>query len=455
MCQHHYETVQARGETWTGAIRYEAILVDEFQDINPLDLALITVLGKLNRAPITIVGDDDQAIYEWRGATPEFILEPEQYLQTKVVTQIFTSNYRSPRNIVEMSQRLIRHNERRVRKSVNPVRVDDAKVEVRKFAGVSEAIENITGLVRSLLDEADIRNIALVGRKRSQIVPYQIVFAGQGIPFCAAEDLQVFLSDAFNELKDILAICGRARGGRQTWLTPVEAILKLCDKVTRYPLSKAHRKALGEYLYSCRIENLLEGITALCGYRGPLKRGNEDGRRSLEFAAAIAELLKAETVSEALRAVSDHFEGWRKDYGKALEDIFYTDPPFLYLADLAERYGSDFEAFLRDVDRAVATLARVPSEDEEVDWWKERLHLMTALRAKGREFDVVVVLDANDGIWPSKLAETKEDLEQERRLFYVAVTRPRQYLCFAVNERILGHPARPTPYLIEMGLNVD
>ncbi len=104
-----------------------------------------------------------------------------------------------------------------------------------------------------------------------------------------------------------------------------------------------------------------------------------------------------------------------------------------------------------------ASLARIPPEDDEAnadESWKLPLHLMTALRAKGKEFDAVIVLDANDGIWPSKLAKTEEELEQERRLFYVAMTRARKYLYFLVDDTILGESATASPYLAEMGLNV-
>jgi len=77
---------------------------------------------------------------------------------------------------------------------------------------------------------------------------------------------------------------------------------------------------------------------------------------------------------------------------------------------------------------------------------------MTALRAKGKEFGAVIVLDANDGIWPSKLAVSEFEQEQERRLFYVAMTRARKRLVFLVNDLILDEAALPTRYLNEMGL---
>jgi DNA helicase-2/ATP-dependent DNA helicase PcrA len=79
---------------------------------------------------------------------------------------------------------------------------------------------------------------------------------------------------------------------------------------------------------------------------------------------------------------------------------------------------------------------------------------MTALRAKGKEFDNVIILDANDGIWPIKMAQSQEQLEQERRLFYVAFTRAKKRLTILVNQSMLGQTATPSPYIAEMGLPI-
>ena len=93
--------------------RYHHVMVDEFQDINLLDLTLIDLIAKVNQATLTIVGDDDQAIFEWRGASPEFILNPEKHFKREFTTHILQINYRSPPNIVRHSQKLITHNKRR------------------------------------------------------------------------------------------------------------------------------------------------------------------------------------------------------------------------------------------------------------------------------------------------------------------------------------------------------
>jgi DNA helicase-2/ATP-dependent DNA helicase PcrA len=441
----------------TGAARFHHILVDEFQDINPLDLALLKAVAAINKAKLTLVGDDDQAIYEWRGAAPDFILEPGKHLGGTYETCILMTNYRSPKNIVALSQKLIAHNKRRVPKDVKANSTTDAHVEVRRFPSIADAITSTVDLVHELLKNPEITNVALIGRKRSQIIPYQIVFAGENIPFYAAEDLQVLLSDAFDELKNMLVIRAKADLPGMFGSDPVQDLLKLCDKVKRYQLSKGDREALSRYLYKVKPATLKDAAKSLMQYDGPLKGTNVGSRMSVSFAAAILPLATAKSVADAIQAISENFEGLQKDYGKSLDDIFYADPPFLYLAEYARRYGNDYQAFYADIEKAIATLARVSVLDDDASEeaeWKLPLHLMTALRAKGKEFDAVIVLDVNDGVWPSKLAKNDNQREQERRVFYVAMTRARRALYFIVNDTILGEPTHASPYLAEMEIDV-
>ena len=441
----------------TGMHRYDHVLVDEFQDVNCLDLRLLQAIAQVNKTELAIVGDDDQAIYEWRGSSPSFILNPDEYVGKGVATHILNRNYRSPRNIVEISQKLIRHNQRRVDKEIEAANTVEAKIEVLQMPSLVASIEYVVEEVRRMLAAGDINKVAIIGRKRGQIIPYQIVFASHDIPFYAAEDLQIFLSDAFGELKEILVIKARAGAGSIPGFDPSQDLLKLVDKVKRYPLSKVDRTSLARHLQGDRPRTLPAAVMSLRQYTGTIKGTNQDGRMANDFADALQALLGAKTVAEALRAVSDHFEGLRKDYGKATEDIFYTDPPFLHLSEFAERYGDDYSLFYEDLEKAISTLARVPSDDAEDSdkgdpEWKLPLHLMTALRAKGKEFDAVILLDVNQDIWPSKLATTDAQLESERRVFYVAVTRARKRLTMLVNESLLGKPASPSPYLAEMEL---
>lgn len=441
-----------RGEVFSGKARTQHIFVDEFQDINPLDLAMLRAMAQLNRTNLTIVGDDDQAIYEWRGASPAFILAPERFLGSKYVTRLLSTNYRSPRNIVELSQRLIDHNKHRLVKHVTAASQSSAHIEIMPCSSVSDAIDATVRKVLEILPSG--QSIALITRKRSQLIPYQIVFAGLGIPFCAAEDLQIFLSKAFHELSDCIQICDRIHQPKSFLIDPRDLILMLCDKIKRYPLSKVERAALSQYLLSRSPKTLIEALAYLREYHGSLKGNNSDARQSKKFADVLKILFDANTVSESIAVFGDYFEGLQKDYGKSDDDIFYTDPPFIYLADFAKKYGNNYQQFCFDIEKTIHTLADGSNNfQNEIDpIWNRQLHLMTALRAKGREFDTVFILDAVDGIWPSKQAITESELEQERRLFYVAMTRAKKQLLFVYENRFADKVFNVTPYLHEIGL---
>lgn len=93
----------------SGGSKFSDVLIDEFQDISPLDLHLIRAIAELHRARIVIVGDDDQAIFEWRGASPSYILQPERWFGSKFETFVLEKNYRCPKNIVLAADKLIRN----------------------------------------------------------------------------------------------------------------------------------------------------------------------------------------------------------------------------------------------------------------------------------------------------------------------------------------------------------
>ena len=438
----------------TGIARFHHIIVDEFQDINALDLGLLNTIAKLNKSELCIVGDDDQAIYEWRGASPDFMLNPNYFIGKDYAAHILETNYRCPKNIVKHSQNLIKHNQRRVDKNVRAASSETAKIEIVKCKSVEASVEHILNLVKPLLDNEKIENIALISRKRSQIIPYQIVFAGSDIPFSAAEDLNIMLSNAFEELKNLLILKAQFKIKIPFAQDPVENLLKLCDKVKRYPLRKDDRVIIKKHLLATRPKSLEDALSSFYSYIGPLKGENKSGQMTEAFYQAMHDFLLADSVSAAINVLSEQFDGLQKDYGKSQDDIFYADPPFLYLSAYAERYGDDYQLFYEDVEKAIITLIREsPDEDDSSnDVWKRKLHLMTALRAKGKEFDVVIILDCNDGIWPSKLANTAAQLEAERRVFYVAFTRAKKHVVMIINDQILQESALPSPYIREMGL---
>ncbi|MFH0778741.1 MAG: ATP-dependent helicase [Candidatus Eisenbacteria bacterium] len=449
------------GKYLTGAARYDHVLVDEFQDINPLDLALLKAITERNRANITIVGDDDQALFEWRGATPEYILDPARFLGFDFTTFTLATNYRSPANIVDLSQRLIAHNTRRVEKKIRSSGTPKATIEIRATGDLNEAMELVYSEVKQFVGRGQSpTRVAIIGRKRSQIIPYQVFFASKDVSFCAAEDLQVFLSQTFDRLLRLIIIKTRCNT-KQMRTQVVDDLMELCNLVKRYPLSKADRESVRKHLSQSGASTLSAAVDALAAYRGPLKGTNSSGRISTDMAESVRHFVNADTVSDSIAQLGAHFEGLQVDLGKAEDDIFFADPPFLHLAEYATRYGNDYMQFVEDIERAKEQLVYVPPFEDDgqpssaAELWKRPLHLMTALRAKGKEFDTVILLDVNDGIWPNRNAQTPEQKEAERRVFYVAFTRARKRVVMLVSNRFGNRAAIPSPFISELGLSVS
>lgn len=433
----------------TGATRYHHVLIDEFQDINPLDLALVRAIIERNVATLTIAGDDDQAIFEWRGATPDYILDPSRFFGLHFHTYKLEVNYRSPSNIVECSQRLITKNKRREPKRLYAASSMRAEITCQPTANITEAMEFVYNLISSSVDQGEKPSqIALIGRLQSQIIPYQVYFAAKNVPFCAAKDLHILRSKTFDRLLHLLEI--KSRGiGHQSSRQVVKDILFLCDYVKRFPLStRKDRPTLTRWLQEARPVSMADGVNRLAEYRGQLKRSkNLDGRISKEMANAVRKFVDSEKVSDALFALKEYFAGLRKDFVKAEDDFFFKDPPYLHLAEYAKRYGTNYNAFVEDIELARETLAKIPPIDETgEDLSKYPLHLLTATRAKGKEFDRVVLLDAESGTWPVKHAETEREHEAERRLFYVAFTRAREQVTMLVSKSSVQ-----SPYIRELG----
>ena len=446
------------GKMLTGVTRYDHLLVDEFQDINPLDLALLRAIADRNRSTVTIVGDDDQAIFEWRGATPRYIVQPDEYFGRKFKTFTLNTNYRSPRNIVEISQRLIANNTNRVDKKLSANVTDDAFIEVVTTSGLPESMSCVIAECERALDSGgEHKRVAIIGRKKSQIIPYQLYFASNNIPFCAAEDLQILMSRAFDRLMKLILIKCNA-GTRRTTTQVIDDVLALCDLAKRYELSRHDKTELRSHLIAEKPKTINDAISALAGYTGQLKGKNRAGEMSLQFVEKITSFINASCVASSVNALEHSFEGLQADLGKAEDDVFYVDPPFLHLAEYATRYADDYDQFIDDIELAKEQLAYLPpvTDPKELeannDQWRRPIHLMTAPRAKGKEFDTVILLDVNEGIWPNKNASTEAELEAERRMFYVAFTRVKQRLLLFVNERIGKSKAMPSRYLSEAGL---
>ena len=440
----------------SGAARYNHILVDEFQDINPLDLNLIKSIAQRHRATLTIVGDDDQAIFEWRGATPEYILHPDQYFDTSFHDYQLQVNYRSPKNIVELSQKLIANNINRVKKHVVPnTNSDIAKIEVCKTDSINERLKMVTNIVQNT-DNQYPGTVAVIGRLRRQLIPYQIYFASDGAPFKTAIDLDVFNSEAFDGLVKLLEIWEHSQSTQSNRRIAkiIDDVQSICGFIRRWPLNAKDRFDLGSYLrQSGSVKTVAEAVGALRYYTDS-KIG---GKKTLKELHDIAsDFLSTRQISKALKIIDRDFDGLRFDHEKAESDVFFTDPPLAQLADIVESEDMDVMDLIDRIETVKAQTDEYRKQNSEqnnldsnaANVLDRPLHLMTATRAKGKEFDTVILLDTVQGIWPHKRATDQRKMEAERRLFYVAFTRARHRVVMLVSRETDS----PSPFLEELGI---
>ena len=384
------------------------IFVDEFQDINPLDLSFIKLTVCHLDATLSIVGDEDQAIYEWRGASPRFIINPEKFFSMPFKTIVLDRNYRSPSNIVRFANNLISHNEFRTPKNIVPNSNLTANVEVKTVSDINGTIDDVMSRIENIQKNNPKSTIAIIGRKRSQIIPHQITFSSKGKRFDADEDINIYISGAFETLCHLIGLHQKIRANLKTASSfeVIRDLEYLIDYIYKFPLNKTEKSKLNKLLSTGfqHKSGYLEGASILKD-RGDFLIAK---KTSINLYTIIMDFILADDVSSLLNVISNSFDGLKKDYEKSQDDFFYSDPPFAFMTDFSLKYGSDFERFLRDIEKAKFNLRNWDEESEDSRTEFPPIHLMTALRTKGREFDHVFVLDCNEGVWPISHAKTPE-----------------------------------------------
>ncbi|XGV96897.1 MAG: UvrD-helicase domain-containing protein [Leptolyngbya sp. BL-A-14] len=437
---------QSSMQNWLQNKKITHIFVDEFQDINILDLFLISQISYIANTSLIIVGDDDQCIYEWRGCTSAFIQRPNDFFNVilnnrEFETVLLERNYRCPRNIVAHSKKLIDFNNDRVPKNMTPVRKDDANIRITSLPAAYLTMNVVDELVSDLVERHPNHTVAIVGRKKCQLIPIQILLTRRGTRFSIDTDLNVFGGKAFQDFRRFLEL-----PEIYTQVRPIsrniEDLLALLNRVPKTPVSKQEKEQIETWLFQQKPKTLHHAVSLFGLYPGQFRRGCVETNG---VASNLHFFLERSSVVASLYAASDVFKGFQKDFVKSKEDIFYSDPPFSHLADLAVNYEGNFQSFLQDIDRAIERAATVDPRGAKVE-------LMTALRTKGREFDTVIVLDVNDGIWPNKKSQEAGRIEEERRLFYVTATRTKNNLLLFESGRVQGQKLSPSPFIQEMDL---
>lgn len=427
--------------------RFHHVIVDEFQDVDPLDIAMIKAIIERHQASLVVTGDDDQAIYEFRGASPEYILTPATYLDRRFRAMTLAVNYRSPANIVEHSQQLIRHNQRRKNKKIaaapgNP----DATIDMIKAASVDDCLK----IVSAIASEASGGGaVGVISRTRGGLIPYLVYYASEGGPVYTVEELDALSGGAFGKLEELLEIWAN-RHRRTQKRHAIDDAIKVLDVVKSRQLSRDNRADLERYLGTTDVDTCAVALQAVASYPANLNKGSPAHLSELAM-----RFINTANVGAALRAAEEPpgLKGLRFDWEKATDDVWYADPPLVQLADMADSEAMSAEDLIgrmQVAQKSVVHLRRtVGPAGTTLNEQARPLHLMTAHRAKGKEFDTVVLLNVDDATWPPRRKErlSKQELEAERRLFYVAFTRARKRVV------LLKHEGAPESQFVgELGL---
>lgn len=424
--------------------RFDHVMVDEYQDTNFLQFRLLRLLVG-NHNNVCVVGDDDQSIYSWRGARVENILEFESsFPEVKVVK--LTRNYRSQRNILQLANALIARNTRRRSKELWTDNQMEYPIVKMGFDSQQEEAREIAAMVRSLVrgGKSQARDIAILYRTRGQSRHLQEAFRLEGMPYRVVGSFDFFET---KEVRDILAYLRLA-------LNPKDRVS--FHRVVNYP-SRGIGLATMERIEAMRTGDmsLFDAAVAL------VEAGNDDlpvrTRRSLCEFLALIERSNKELPSLSGPALAKAVERLLCDAGVA-DDLsvragFGVRRMEILLRMLRE--GLDNRTFftLREFLEKV-TLDQWEADNALEEEGGDLVTLMTVHSAKGLEFDTVIVAGLVDGIFPHFRSMEGSDVEEERRLFYVALTRARRslYLSTFRQREHKGRlvPAVPSRFLKEL-----
>ena len=408
--------------------RFQYILIDEFQDINRVQYEVIRMLAA-PRYNLFVVGDDDQSIYGFRGAKPELMLYMKQEFPS-LRTISLTVNYRSTEFITGAAARVILHNDTRFYKRVQSFRGRGQNVHVQEVLDEQEEAQYVTEEIQKKLDQGiKPGEIAVLFRAAVQARLISEILSEHRIPF----EMRDYVTNFYRHfiVKDIMAYLQLAAGKRDRSL-----FLTICNRPLRYLArnSMENRQVNFEDLrkFYCDKDWMLDIIDQF----------DVDVRMMKNMApyAAIQYIRKKIGYDDFLKEYAEkHQISW-----KQLMDV---------MAELEER-SKNFKSYdeweihiakyTQELEEQQAKARKIKGEREN------KVQLMTIHSAKGLEFEDVFVIHANEGEIPHQKAEKKDEIEEERRLFYVALTRAKNNLCISYITQKNGNSIKPSRFVEEL-----
>lgn len=403
--------------------KFSNILVDEYQDTNRLQSRIVDLMAGGHHC-VMAVGDDAQCIYTWRGADFSNIMEfPERHPDSKLFK--IETNYRSTPEILQfanavlLSQPVGSGYEKKL-KAARPSKNRPYVIQTMDSGEQARFVaEQITELHRR---DRKLGEIAVLYRAHYHAVELQMELTRRGIPFQITSGIRFFEQA---HVKDVISFIRFVYNPADS--SSFKRFAKLLPKVGEVTATKLHQM-IYEYIAEANKSPMLTGSVAVYSdameQEKVLKRVPEDAREAWEsVAVTVQDIADAMESGSAEEVVSAAMEGWYDDYMRANFTNYVARKDDLDgLSVFANQY-SDVHDFLTQV-----VLLTSETADKNAPQDGEAVRLTTIHQAKGLEFDHVFIIGLTQGFFPLKRAIESGDVEEERRLFYVAVTRAREEL---------------------------
>ena len=408
--------------------RFRYIMVDEYQDTNTAQFRLVSLLASKYRN-LCVVGDDDQSIYKFRGANIGNILNFEKvYPEAKVIK--LEQNYRSTRNILQAANDVIRNNAGRKEKRLWTENELGAPVHFRQFQNGFEEAEHIIGNISSHIQkgEAEYRDHAVLYRTNAQSRLFEEKLIYANIPYKIIGGVNFY---ARKEIKDLLAYLKTIDNGRD------EIAVRRIINVPKRGIGAATLNRVGDYASAYGISFYDALLQA-----GDIPGIGRGGTKILPFTVLIQTL----RAKQEMGTVSDILKGVIEETGYVRElELEGTDEAQARIENINELIskvkGYDDNAeepSLSGFLEEVALVADIDNLEEE----SNHVVLMTLHSAKGLEFPYVYMAGMEEGLFPSYMSimadNPQEEVEEERRLCYVGITRAQKELTLtAARQRMI------------------
>ncbi len=399
--------------------RYRFISIDEFQDTNAVQMKLARLLSEpLNN--LTVVGDDDQSIYSWRGAQVDNILSyPSLFDRCKTV--VLGYNYRSTKQIVEGAQGVIVKNHKRRAKQINAAAGDGNPIETYKAADELDEAKWVVATIKRLEKDSGFAytDQAILFRTNAQMRRFEEELRIDKIPYKVQGAMSFFDR---KEVKDVLAYV------RFFANTNDEISLERVLKVPNKNISPASIEKL-EALAGFRRMSLWEAFEHHADAEGITSSQAENIEKLRVFYRKYKAGFDRGELSSTLRAILDE-----TGYIEAVKRAYNNEPSLEMRLEIIEEIVHGLELFekrskTRELSSYVQEISLSANEESEnADARQRGVTLITMHKSKGLEWPVVFIPDLDDKTLPSARALAEGGLEEERRLFYVAMTRARRRL---------------------------